>query len=148
MLSRCADRGSCHYLKLVNIPKTFPFLKTDELDFCLVVRVRQFTLLYIISAVLAHFNLGVVPMNNNPYLLVSFSLFGPCYLVQVVRLKAHLHYDEHESFLSIYMLSRCADKAGEHSLLFRKQMELRFCLVVRVVISRLYTLIRPFSGTI
>ena len=72
-----------------------------EPHFCWVVRVRHFTPLYIISAVLAHFNLGVVPMNNNPYLLVSFSLFGPCHLVQVVRFKAQLHYDEHESFLSI-----------------------------------------------
>ena len=80
------------------LPKTFSLLKT-ELDFCLVV--RQFTPLYSNSAVLAHFNLGVVPMNNNPYLLVSFSLFGPCHLVQVVRFKAQLHYDEHESLVSI-----------------------------------------------
>ena len=33
---------------------------------------------------LVHFNLGVVSMNNYPSLLVSYTLFGPCHLLQVV----------------------------------------------------------------
>ena len=50
---------------------------------------------------LVHFNIGVVSMNNYSTLLVSYSLFGPCHLLQVVRPKTQLHYDDRKSLLSI-----------------------------------------------